>query len=411
MSFESFVALRYLRAKRKMAVISVITALSVLGIAAGVMSLIVATAISNGFRQDLQGRLLGAMAHVNLQRRDANGIEQWRDLLGKLAGSPGVVASAPALYGTVLASHGNRSSQMILKGVDPQAELKVGNLLSSIREGSIEPLGQPVAPDSTPPVVIGKVMADSLGASPGDSVLLTSPQGHLTPLGMVPRYQYFRVAGVFDSGFYDFDSTWAFTSLPAAQQLLGLGNVVSVLEFKLEDIYRAPEEAKAIQQRAGADFVSSHWMEQNRALFSALQLEKTVTVITIGLIVFVAALNILISLIMMVMEKYRDIAVMVSMGAGRKQIRNIFMLQGVLIGVAGTVLGLIAGYLVCWLGSRHHLLRLDPNIYSISYVPFDARIVDGIWVAAVALLISFLATLYPARNATSIIPAEALRYE
>ena len=411
MSFESFVALRYLRAKRKVAVISVITAISVLGIAAGVMSLIVATAISNGFRQDLQGRLLGAMAHVNLQRRDGNGVEQWRDLLGKLAGAPGVVASAPALYGTVLASHGNRSSQMILKGVDPQAELKVGNLLSSIREGSIEPLGQPVAPDSTPPVVIGKAMADSLGASPGDSVLLTSPQGHLTPLGMVPRYQYFRVAGVFDSGFYDFDSTWAFTSLPAAQQLLGLGNVVSVLEFKLEDIYRAPEEAKAIQQRAGADFVSSHWMEQNRALFSALQLEKTVTVITIGLIVFVAALNILISLIMMVMEKYRDIAVMVSMGAGRKQIRNIFMLQGVLIGVAGTVLGLIAGYLVCWLGSRHHLLRLDPNIYSISYVPFDARIVDGIWVAAVALLISFLATLYPARNATSIIPAEALRYE
>ena len=411
MSFESFVALRYLRAKRKVAVISVITAISVLGIAAGVMSLIVATAISNGFRQDLQGRLLGAMAHVNLQRRDGNGVEQWRDLLGKLAGAPGVVASAPALYGTVLASHGNRSSQMILKGVEPQSELKVGNLLSSIREGSIEPLGQPVAPDSTPPVVIGKAMADSLGASPGDSVLLTSPQGHLTPLGMVPRYQYFRVAGVFDSGFYDFDSTWAFTSLPAAQQLLGLGNVVSVLEFKLEDIYRAPEEAKAIQQRAGADFVSSHWMEQNRALFSALKLEKTVTVITIGLIVFVAALNILISLIMMVMEKYRDIAVMVSMGAGRKQIRNIFMLQGVLIGVAGTVLGLIAGYLVCWLGSRHHLLRLDPNIYSISYVPFDARIVDGIWVAAVALLISFLATLYPARNATSIIPAEALRYE
>lgn len=411
MSFESFVALRYLRAKRKVAVISVITAISVLGIAAGVASLIIATAINNGFRHDLQERLLGAMAHVNLQRKDGNGIESWRDLLGQLQSGPDVVASAPALYGTLLASHGNRSSQMILKGVDPEAELKVGNLLNNVREGSMAPLRQPVSPTEAPPVVIGKVMADLLGAAPGDSILLTSPQGHLTPFGIVPRYRYFRVVGVFDSGFYDFDSTWAFTSLPAAQQLLGLGDVVSVLEFKLDDIYRAPEVARAIEQRAGAGYAGSHWMEQNRALFSALKLEKTVTVITIGLIVFVAALNILISLVMMVMEKYRDIAVLVSMGARRRQIRNIFLLQGVLIGVAGTALGLIAGYLICWLGSRHQLLRLDPNVYSISYVPFDARIVDGVWVAAAAILISFLATLYPARNATSIAPAEALRYE
>src|SRR3990172_7013714 len=411
MSFESFVALRYLRAKRKVAVISVITAISVLGIAAGVTSLIVATAINNGFRHDLQERLPGAMAHVNLQRKDGNGIETWRDLLGQLQSAPDVIASAPALYGTLLASHGNRSSQMILKGVDPDAELKVGNLLNSIREGSSDPLRQPVAPESQPPVVIGKVMADSLGAKAGDSILLTSPQGPLTPFGMVPRYRYFRVVGIFDSGFYDFDSNWAFTSLSAAQQLLSLSDVVSVLEFKIADIYQAPQIASQLQQEAGAEFGSTHWMEQNRALFSALRLEKTVTVITIGLIVFVAALNILISLIMMVMEKYRDIAVMVSMGAGRKQIRNIFMLQGVLIGVAGTVLGLIAGYLVCWLGSRHHLLPLDPDIYSISYVPFQARVVDGVWVAAVALLISFLATLYPARNATTIAPAEALRYE
>lgn len=411
MSFESFVALRYLRAKRKVAVISVITAISVLGIAAGVASLIVATAISNGFRGDLQERLLGAMAHVNLQRVDGGGIESWRDLWGQLQSAPDVVASAPALYGTVLSSHGSRSSQMVLKGVDPDAELKVGNLLGSVREGSIAALREPVAPDSQPPVVIGKVMANSLGASPGDSILLTSPQGHLTPFGLVPRYRYFRVVGVFDSGFYDFDSTWAFTSLPAAQQLLGLGDVVSVIEFRIGDIYRAPQALEAIEQRAGAEYAGSHWMEQNRALFSALRLERTVTVITIGLIVFVAALNILISLVMMVMEKYRDIAVLVSMGARRRQIRNIFLLQGVLIGVAGTALGLVAGYLLCWLGSRHQLLRLDPNVYSISYVPFDARIIDGVWVAAVALLISFLATLYPARSATAIAPAEALRYE
>ncbi|MBI4460128.1 MAG: ABC transporter permease [Acidobacteria bacterium] len=411
MSFEFFVALRYLRAKRKMAVISVITAISVLGIAAGVMSLIVALAINNGFRQDLQGRLLGATAHVNLQRRDGGGIRDWELLLSQFSGAPGIVASAPALYGTVLASHGNRSSQMILKGVDPEAESRVGNLLSTVREGSIEALSKPVAPNAAPPVVIGKMMADSLGASPGDSILLTSPQGHLTPFGLVPRYRYFQVVAVFDSGFYDFDTNWAFSSLQAVQQLLGLGDVVSVVEFKVDDIYQAPQIAKAIEQTAGTEYASSHWMELNRAIFSALQFEKLITVITIGLIVFVAALNILVSLVMMVMEKYRDIAVLVSMGARRKQIRNIFLLQGALIGVAGTVLGLAGGYLLSWLGDKYHLLRLDPNIYAISYVPFNARIADGFWVAAIALLISFLATLYPARNATSVAPAEALRYE
>jgi lipoprotein-releasing system permease protein len=409
--FELFVAMRYLRAKRKMAVISIITALSVLGIAAGVMSLIVALAINNGFREDLQGRLLGATAHVNVQRKDGSGIEEYRELLSQLSSAPGVVASAPALYGVVLASNGNRSSQMVLKGVDAQAELRVGNLLGQVRQGSLAPLEHPGDSSASPPVVIGRVMAQTLGAQVGNSILLTSPQGHLTPFGMVPRYERFRIVGIFDSGFYDFDSNWAFTNLDAAQKILSLGDVVSVLEFKIDDIYQAPQIAAALQQQAGAEYGSTHWMEQNRALFNALSLEKTVTVITIGLIVFVAALNILISLVMMVMEKYRDIAVLVSMGARRDQIRRIFQLQGVIIGIAGTTLGLIGGYILAWLGSRHQLLRLNPDIYSISYVPFNARLVDGLWVAGIALLISFLATLYPARNATRIAPAEALRYE
>jgi lipoprotein-releasing system permease protein len=417
MPFELFVAMRYLRARRKMAVISVITGLSVLGIAAGVMSLVVALAINNGFREDLQGRLLGATAHVNVQRKDGGGIDDYRAVLAKLAGTPGVVATAPALYGVVLASNGNRSSQMVLKGVDPDEELKVGNLLALVKDGSLDPLRQAAqaepgdSKEVAHDVVIGKIMAQTLGARVGDSILLTSPQGHLTPFGMVPRYDHYRVAGIFDSGFYDFDSNWAFTTLPAAQQLFSLPDVVSVLEFKIADIYQAPQIAAALQQEAGPDYGSTQWMEQNHALFSALSLEKTVTVITIGLIVFVAALNILISLIMMVMEKYRDIAVLVSMGARRDQIRRIFQLQGVLIGIAGTTIGLIAGYVLTWLGTRHHLLRLDPDIYSISYVPFNARLIDGLWVAAVALGISFLATLYPARNATIISPAEALRYE
>jgi lipoprotein-releasing system permease protein len=411
LSFELFVAMRYLRAKRKVAVISVITALSVLGIAAGVMSLIVALAINNGFRQDLQGRLLGATSHVNVQRKDGAGIRDWPSLLKKMSSADHVLASAPALYGTLLASHGNRSTQMILKGVDPSQETKVGTLLSSVKQGSYEPLQQPFAPGTQAPIVIGKQMADTLGASPGDTILLISPQGHLTPLGMVPRYQNFRVAGVFDSGFFDFDSSWAFTSLPAAQQVLGLTDVVSVLEFKVDDIYQAAEVGHTLEQLAGTGFASTNWMEQNRALFSALKMERAVTVVTIGLIVFVAALNILISLVMMVMEKIRDIAILVSLGARRQQIRKIFMFQGLLIGVAGTVLGVIGGYVMCWLGGRHHIIKLDPNIYSISYVPFIPQVTDGLWVAAVALAISFLATLYPARTATSVTPAEVLRYE
>jgi lipoprotein-releasing system permease protein len=346
-----------------------------------------------------------------VQRKDGGGMENYRELLGQLSSTEGVVASAPALYGVILASNGNRSSQMVIKGVDAAAELKVGNLLTQVREGSIEPLKQPYDPSATPSVVIGRVMAQTLGARVGDTILLTSPQGHMTPFGMVPRYERFRVAGVFDSGFYDFDSNWAFTSLAAAQRLLSLGDVVSVLEFKVADIYQAVEIATGLQQAAGPDYGSTHWMEQNRALFSALSLEKTVTVITISLIVFVAALNILISLVMMVMEKYRDVAVLVSMGARERNIRRIFQLQGILIGIAGTAIGLAAGYLLAWLGSHYQVLKLNADIYSIDYVPFNARLIDGVWVAAVALLISFLATLYPARNAARITPAEALRYE
>lgn len=458
MKFEMFVALRYLRAKRKIAVISVITALSVLGIAAGVMSLIVALAVNNGLRQDMQERLLGATAHVNVQRKDGEGIADWRGLLGQLQTRPGVAAAAPALYGTLLASHAQRSSQMILKGVNIDDELRVGNLLGSVKEGSLEVLrlsrtglttedtegkkvesktGESAGSEAveraedfsnsssvssvssvakTPPVMIGRVMAEQLGARVGDTLLLTSPQGHLTPFGMVPRYRNFMVVAVFDSGFYDFDSTWAFTSLAAAQSMLGLGDVVSVIEFKLNDLYQAPSMADSLTAAANqitntAEYGSTHWIEQNRALFSAMNLEKRVTVIIISLIVLIAALNILISLIMMVMEKYRDIAVLMSMGARPGQVRRIFQLQGVMIGAAGTALGLVGGYLLAWLGGRYQALPLDPAVYAISYVPFDAHWIDGVWVAAVAIAISYLATLYPARAATQIEPAEALRYE
>jgi lipoprotein-releasing system permease protein len=262
-----------------------------------------------------------------------------------------------------------------------------------------------------PPIVLGKDLAQTLGAAVGSVVLVTSPQGELTPFGMVPRYMRFKVAGIFQSGFYDYDSTWALCSLGDAQRLFSLGNVVSVLEFKLDDIYNAPAIGRQIEAAAGPGFDSTNWMEQNRALFRALRLERVVTFITIGLIVFVAALNILISLIMMVMEKTRDIAVLVSMGARRAQVRRIFIWQGLLIGIIGTALGLVIGYTLAIFAGRYHWITLSAEVYAIDYVPFVPRAIDAVLVALVSLAISFIATVYPSHSAARVLPAEALRYE
>ena len=435
MRFEFFIAARYLRAKRRQAVISVITAISVVGVAAGVASLVIALAINNGFRQDLQNRLLGSTSHVNLMRVQSDGIKNWQNLLAELVKQPHVVAGSPAIYEQVLISRGARAKGAILKGIVPDRERSVSDLLQHVKVGSVKPLEeaqqrsgeeQTQTPESEnpsslegaqerftslPPIVLGKDMATDLGATVGSVVLVTSPQGELTPFGIVPKYKRYKVVGIFDSGFYDYDSAWAMIALADAQRLFGLGDVVSVLEFKVDDIYKAAQVGNELEQIAGKGFQATNWMEQNKALFRALRLERVVTFITIGLIVFVAALNILISLIMMVMEKTKDIAVLVSMGARRGQVRRIFMLQGVLIGVIGTIIGLIFGYAISIAAGHYHLFTLSAEVYSIDYVPFAPRVFDGLLVAAVAILISFVATIYPARSAAKVLPAEALRYE
>ncbi len=431
MQFEFFVAARYLRAKRRQAVIGVITVISIIGVAAGVASLIIALAINNGFRQDLQDRLLGSTSHINLLRIASDGIRNWEPLLARLDKEPHVIAGAPAIYEQVLISRGARAQGAILKGIIPADERRVSTILNTVKEGSTAALdesparpespapssdeesGQPSTPPATslPPIVLGKDMADQLGATIGSVVTITSPQGELTPFGVVPKYKRFKVAGIFASGFFDYDNSWAFIRLSDAQHLFDLTDVVSVLEFKVDDIYKVGEIGQKLETAAGKGFMSTNWMEQNRAIFHALRLERVVTFITIGLIVFVAALNILISLIMMVMEKTRDIAVLVSMGAKRRQIRRIFMFQGILIGVIGTALGLIAGFALCWAGGHYHLISLSAEVYSIDYVPFVPRPWDGLLVALVAIGVSFIATLYPSWSAASVLPAEALRYE
>jgi lipoprotein-releasing system permease protein len=462
MRFELFIAARYLRAKRRQAVVGVITAISVIGVAAGVASLIIALAITNGMRRDLQERLVGSTSHVDLMRVAGDGIRDWRPLLERLQKVPHVVAAAPGLYGQVLISHGARSGGGLIKGVIPADEKTVGDLLQSVVQGSataLEPLdsssgvpcsgvpsggrncgdsktqvseSRPAAPgfspqrtnapvggpgsvvgsaaQAVPPIVIGKDLAETIGVKVGDGVLVTSPQGELTPLGLVPRYQRFQVVGIFKSGFYQYDSSYAFVRLKDAQKLFSEPDLISVISFKVDDLYHADRVGREIEAAAGKGFQATNWMEQNRELFRALKLEQIVTFIVLALIVCVAALNILIALTMMVMEKTRDIAVLMSFGVKAEQVRKIFLLQGLLISVIGTGLGLILGYGLSWVGG-HYPFPLNAEVYSIDHLPFAPRVWDGVIVAAVSLGVSLIATLYPSGSAAKVLPAEALRYE
>jgi lipoprotein-releasing system permease protein len=386
------------------------------GVAAGVMALVVALAINNGFRDTLQRNLLGAMAHINVQEKEPrNGIENWEAMVASIRRVPHVIAAGPALYTPIFFSGPVQSQGGILKGVDVATELQISETLRHLKSGSVDRLRlapQDGAPGiGVPGIILGARLADDIGMLMNSMVNVTSPQGELTPFGPRPSIRRFRVVGIFESGFFDIDDRWAYTSLAAAQQALSLTDVVNQIEVKLDDLNRAPEVAGEIEKIAGPKYATTTWMERNRQLLNALKMEKAVTVVTIGLIELVAALNILITLVMMVMEKYRDIAVLMSMGARRAQIRGIFMLQGVLIGVVGTAIGLVVGHGLCYFADRYRWIRLDEQVYALSFVPFEPRWVDALWIAAAAILVSFLATIYPARSATRILPAEVLRYE
>ena len=369
------------------------------------MALIISLAVNNGFRNTLQRNLLGATAHVNVLEKDPGpGISNWRELIPKLLRIPHVTAVAPVLYGQVFLTGPMGSQGAVLKGVDLASELRVSETLRQLKSGSS-------AGFEGDTMLMGSKLAHDIGMSAGGHVNVLVPLGVLTPFGSRPKSMRMRVAGTFESGFYDLDDKWTYVPLGSAQRLLSLPDLVNSIELRVDDVYLAPEVAKQADRVAGERFQSTNWQEQNSQLLKALNMEKIVTVITIGLIELIAALNILIVLVMMVMEKRRDIAVLMSMGARSGQIRRIFMTQGVLIGVTGTVIGLITGYTLCYFANRYQWLRLDEQIYSLSFVPFEPRPFDGVWVAGVALAVSFLATIYPAHNATKISPAEVLRYE
>lgn len=408
-AFELFVAGRYLRARRREKVISVITVISVAGVAAGVMALLISLAVNNGFRNTLQRDLLGATAHINIvQKQSGEGISNWPELVRKIKQAPHVVSAAPVLYDVVLVSGPLASKSAVLKGIIPADELKTSDALRRLKAGSLKDLEDV---NGLPGIILGSRLAQDLGMPLNSVLTVISPEGTLTPFGPQPRIQRFRVSGTFESGFFDFDDNWAYTSLGSVQKLLSVGNVVNSIEVRLDDLYLAPQVGEQLEKLAGPDYTATNWEQQNRQLLNALKMERAVTAITIGLIVLVAALNILITLTMIVLTKYKDIAVLMSMGAMRKQIRRIFIFQGAMIGMVGTAIGLSVGYTLCYFADKYRWIRLDETVYALSFVPFEPRRWDGVWIAAAALAVSLLATLYPARNATRITPVEVLRYE
>lgn len=408
--FELFIAKRYLRAKRKQVVISVITVISIIGVAAGVMALVIGLAINTGFRSTLERNLLGLTAHVSILEKEAGvGIEGWEQLSSRLAQLPHVKSVSPALYEVGFLMGPLNGDGVSIKGISIAKGARVPEALLHLKSGSIDALhseeGEP------PGIILGYRLAERIGAVVGKQVTLTIANGHITPYGTRPSNVRMRVAGVFESGFFEFDNSFGFMDLAPMQKVFDVGDVLNSIELYLDDVDAAPQVAAAAEPLIGPKLAASTWQEQNHQLLGALKMERVVTVVSIGLIQVVAALNILIALVMMVMEKHRDIAILMSMGARAKQIRRIFVWEGAMIGAVGTVIGLAGGYTICYFADKYQWLRLDEQVYSISFVPFTTRWVDGVWIAGAAMAVSLIATIYPARSATKIAPVESLRYE
>lgn len=409
MPFELWIALRYLTARRKQAFISLISTVSVVGVMVGVMALMVALGLMTGLQAEIRSKILGATAHLSIFKSRSDGVEDYAGVVEKMRALPGVLGAAPAVYSKALVSSSTGASPVTLKGIVPEEESTVTELGRQVEGGELEALRDNEA--DLAPVLLGRDLASSLAVGPGDIVTVTSPQGRLSPLGILPRVTRLRVAGLVRTGLYEFDSAWAYIPLATAQRLFGDGGRVTLVEVRVEDFYRVRDIEPRILEALGEGYVITDWIETNESLFSALWLEKVAIGITIGLIVIVAALNIVATLVLMVMEKHKDIAILVSMGASRASVRRLFMLQGALIGSVGTAVGGALGWLACRILDHYKLIRVPVDVYQVSYVPFTLLPADAFAVVAGSMLVCFLATLYPATSASGLDPAEALRYE
>ena len=405
--FELHVALRYLFARRKQAFISVISLISTLGVTVGVMALVIALALMTGLQQELRDRILGSNAHVYVWKQ--GGILDYRVEAERLRPLPDIVGAAPAILGKALITSARGEEFITIKGVDPALEPSVTDISRALRSGSLEALAS-AGDDGTAGILLGKDLAAQLGVDVGDSVSLLTPQGTLSPMGMIPRTRRLRVAGIFGLGLYEFDSTYGLVSLDVAKRLLDKDHV-DLIQLRIDDIYAAPKVARAITAALGSQYLTQDWTEMNRSLFSALWLEKMAISITIGLIVMVAALNIVASLVLLVMEKNRDIAILKTMGASARSVTAVFVMQGLIIGLVGTAVGSGAGYALSYVLDRYELIRVPIDVYQVSHVPFTVLPLDFAMVVVLAVVICLLATIYPSRQAARLDPAQALRYE
>ena len=408
MPFELFVALRYLLARRKQAFISLISLISTIGVAVGVMALVVALALMTGLQGELRDRILGSTAHVYVWK--TGGIEDYQAEVAKLRDIDGVIGAAPAILGRALISTDRADAFISFKGIDPVLEPQVTDIQRTMQRGNVAAL-VPASEDDIPGILVGRNLADSLGVNVGDFATLVTPQGTLSPIGMIPRSRRVRIAGVYQLGLYEYDAAYGFVTLDFAARLMGKATP-DLIQLKVEDIEEAASISDSVVDTLGSSaYVSQDWTDMNQQLFSALWLEKMAISITIGLIVMVAALNIIASLILLVMEKSRDIAILKTMGTSSGRVMRIFMMQGLIIGVIGTVIGATLGLALCWVLDTYRLIQIPMDVYQVAYVPFIVQPLDFAVVVVSAIVICFLATLYPSRQASRLDPVQALRFE
>jgi lipoprotein-releasing system permease protein len=429
MPYELFIALRYLRARRRQAAVSVITAIAVAGITLGVAALIIAQALITGFRSDIQDKVLRGTAHLNLLKRDGGVVENYRELVERVRSAPGVNEASATIYAEVLLSAQDHQEYAVLKGVDLNSPREAKEVFSTVIEGDPTRLNPapPNQPPNQPPdqsqeepevkalegIILGKQLAQSMNMRVNDVVTAISSQTRLTPVGLQPRPRYtrFRVAGIFSSGLYEYDAKWAYITLPAAQGVKMSGDAAEMIQMKVADIYDVKEIGERVRAIAGRDFTTKDWQELNRQLFAALQLQHLVVYIFFALLIAIAALNIITTLTMMVIEKNRDIAILRAQGSTPRSIRRIFMLQGLVIGLIGASSGLLLALVLSWLANHYGLISIPAEVYAVSHVTLKVESLDCVRVAVLAVIICLSATIYPARTAARLMPVEALRHE